>query len=562
MSKNLKDGSIMKNLSLLFAASILYISSCTSGQYTASREYDDVYYSSGDKVQERQTNNNQNNQNQSVTPENSSAQEAIGNDNAIDNQQRFDYNNNQNNNAEQPDYTSTQERDGNTYITNNYYDNDDYYDYTYTSRMRRFNHPCGWSYYDSYYTNSYWYDYNPISYGVSIYLGYNFWHPYQWGPSWGFSIGYGSPWYNPWYSPYYGGGFGFNNGYWNGYQNGYWDGYYAGLYNGTFNPYYYNSYDNYSYYYGPRGGSNALNTSGTIRPVSQLYASVNTDRDKGNKASLNSEAAPFHNPKSIALQPAVSIPDVRDVKTIKSNVDIKGNNNGPSNDPRNPKGNTGTPSNDIKGIKTNPNVNTPIKDPVNVRDNDGKGNVPNQGTGGVKPGRDPKENQNVNPVPSKDPKGNQNSVTAPSTNPVKNNNIKNSTPRNTEPIRSTPSNQNNDDKPVRTPRRNDAYNPPSEAPQNIRNTTDSRDYRSNNNSNSYSNSYEVPQLKGNRKNNEVDPQIQRNEKRSSSVRNNVRPTIQQSVPQPSSQRSPSISAPSRPAEQRSNNNNGGSRQRR
>ena len=68
----------------------------------------------------------------------------------------------------QPDSTSTEvyrSEDGDTYITNyNYYngdnyefeDNDDYYDYEYASRIRRFNRPYyGFGYYDDCYTNYY-----------------------------------------------------------------------------------------------------------------------------------------------------------------------------------------------------------------------------------------------------------------------------------------------------------------------------------------------------------------------------------------------------------------------
>jgi hypothetical protein len=77
---------------------------------------------------------------------------------------------------------------GNTYITN-YYDYDDYYDYAYSSRIRRF-HNCyysGFGYYHNYYTDLYWYNYDPFYYGVSIYYGYPFWYPnyYSYYRPWG-----------------------------------------------------------------------------------------------------------------------------------------------------------------------------------------------------------------------------------------------------------------------------------------------------------------------------------------------------------------------------------------
>lgn len=145
------------------------------------------------------------------------------------------------------------DENGNTYVTNNYY-YDDYYDYAYAARIRRFHSdvPC-WSYYDPYYTNMYWYDRCPSSFGVSIYLGYNWcWPSIYVRPYWnscgycscGFSFAWG--WNGCHCGGWYGPGWAYNsywNGYHNGYRNGYNDGYYAG--------YYHNNYDrNRSYTYG------------------------------------------------------------------------------------------------------------------------------------------------------------------------------------------------------------------------------------------------------------------------------------------------------------------------
>ena len=82
-----------------------------------------------------------------------------------------------------PAYSSSEtytDGGGTTYVTNNYYyDSDDYYDYAYTARIRRFHSPTyySWSYYDPYYTNLYWYDCYPGNWGVSIYLGYDWCWP-------------------------------------------------------------------------------------------------------------------------------------------------------------------------------------------------------------------------------------------------------------------------------------------------------------------------------------------------------------------------------------------------
>jgi len=188
--------------------------------------------------------------------------------------------------------------DANPYYQDPSFNSDDYYDYQYASRIRRFDNPIyGAGYYDNYYTNSYWYNQNPYMYGTSIYNSYNWLMPsnqfgyYSNGISLG--LGYSSYYGNPYYgsgscwnngwgynNPYYGYGYnpyGYNPymaGYYNGYNNGYYSGYYGYPYgysswnNGGWG--YFNSYDVNSGYsqmtYGVRGsngGSNSpRNTSG------------------------------------------------------------------------------------------------------------------------------------------------------------------------------------------------------------------------------------------------------------------------------------------------------------
>jgi hypothetical protein len=160
--------------------------------------------------------------------------------------------------------------EGNTYVTNNYYDED--YDYIYASRINRFHRPIyGFGYYDPFYTNMYWYNNDPFYFGTSIYAnwGWNNWYsPWGWN-SWGWGVGFNSWGFNSWgygggwgYSPYcYGGGLGYGwNGYSSGYNHGYWNGYYDGLAYGNG---YYNTYDqNSGIYYGHRGGSAGTSGSG------------------------------------------------------------------------------------------------------------------------------------------------------------------------------------------------------------------------------------------------------------------------------------------------------------
>lgn len=207
-----------------------------------------------------------------------------------------------------------QKDDANPYYKDREFKYDDYYDYEYATRVKRFNNNInGLGYYDNYYTNSYWYNKNPYNYGVSVYNGYSWWgssyNSYSYNPSanfynnngWGCNSGFGYNGYNPYMgnnmqgynngfnsgflsynygygnqygygNPYgygnsfgYGSSFGFGNyGYGNPYSYG---GY--GYNNGFNNPYngwgYYNSKDNNSSYtYGPRsshGGGNSHRTS-------------------------------------------------------------------------------------------------------------------------------------------------------------------------------------------------------------------------------------------------------------------------------------------------------------
>ena len=176
---------------------------------------------------------------------------------------------------------------GDTYITNNYYDNDDYYDFKYSSRIKRFhsNYYLN-SYYSDYYTNLYWYDYDPYDWGISIYFGYNFWDPYYYMP-WYSPHYYG--WYdwrwnnwNRWYywnyDPYsywgYYPHYGWN--YWNHgwYGNGYWSGYGGG---GYWNKPYYNSYDKNSGFYADHRNSLGGNISrnNNYRTFGDKYNDIN-----------------------------------------------------------------------------------------------------------------------------------------------------------------------------------------------------------------------------------------------------------------------------------------------
>ena len=173
----------MKKLVFLsvFALAIL----ATSCKLESLTYYDDIYSSSTDAqyVRPNPTSSNYSNSNAAPNNANNSYNNAANSNNYNNN-----YNNNSNNNnvtyyydeetglyydANSNTYydpntgnyysgtssnsNSYSDGNGNTYITNNYYfDDDSYYDYYYTSRIRRFHSCCdyGWSYYDPYFTRS------------------------------------------------------------------------------------------------------------------------------------------------------------------------------------------------------------------------------------------------------------------------------------------------------------------------------------------------------------------------------------------------------------------------
>lgn len=150
---------------------------------------------------------------------------------------------------------------------------EDYYDYEYASRLKRFHsYNPGLGYYDDWYTNQWYYNSYPYSWNNSIYgPGFNSFCCNSWNSSWnstgmgglyspgfgwsyGFSFGLGwgyqpygySSFYNPWYwnNPWYGNNYG-------------WGGYYGYPY---WNNLYYNPYDVNTYHFGPRGNAGGSNS--------------------------------------------------------------------------------------------------------------------------------------------------------------------------------------------------------------------------------------------------------------------------------------------------------------
>ena len=85
-------------------------------------------------------------------------------------------------------------------VVNNYYDD---YDYYFSSRINRFHRSySSFNYYAPVFTDSYWYNYQPYSWGISIYGGSGFGSAYYNYPVYNYGYGYGS--YYGGYDPYYG----------------------------------------------------------------------------------------------------------------------------------------------------------------------------------------------------------------------------------------------------------------------------------------------------------------------------------------------------------------------
>jgi hypothetical protein len=205
--------------------------------------------------------------------------------------------------------------EANPYYKDPSFNQDDYYDYQYASRVRRFSNPVyGAGYYDNYYTNQYYYNQNPACYGSSIYSSYSYWMPsnqfnnYSNGLS--FCLSSGNYWgngYNPYgYNPY--GYNGYNNGYYNGYNNGY----YNGLYGYGYNPYGYNGYG-----YNPYGFNN-FNNGGwgyfNSHDVNSGYSTYGVRGSNGGSNSPRSTSGGMAVPSDLNGERGKFIKDMQEVQ--------------------------------------------------------------------------------------------------------------------------------------------------------------------------------------------------------------------------------------------------------
>mgnify|MGYP006872990097 CR=1 FL=1 len=280
-------------------------------------------------------------------------------------------------------YTET-DAQGNTYITNNYYfDEDNYYDYAYTARLRRFysGYAYDWSYYDPYFTNQYWYTYNPGCWGVSIYYGYNFW------------------WNDPWYRPYYYTPHYYSHGlHWGwGWETPHFA-YHARPHSPSPRPnfafrrddfrgsHYHNNFDrNYSYNYGHRtsvkGGVNAVNrevvrTNGGQKRSSAGETKSFTDRYENSMATMiNNRSGVQHSISGGGVGNARTTTATNSANIVGNRSSINGNNNvNRVNSTANPQSTTtrSTINNNENRTIVNSNNNVRIVEPT-INNNRSKG---------------------------------------------------------------------------------------------------------------------------------------------------------------------------------------------
>jgi hypothetical protein len=264
----------MKTHAMLSVITLLIMAGCSSAYHTA-QVTDDVYYTPGVVRPGAQ-------QEQAIAAEPAyQAAKAVERTQTADTGYEAEASNGVTYYMQEPEVSSpatSTYMDEEGIIINNYYYGD-YYDYAYSSRIRRFYRPYASvsSYYDPFFTNMFWYNYDPFYSGVSIYLGYGaipmYYPGYYWSPYTSYfgmaPFGFPSMW-----SHYY-----FGSSYWYGFQSGYYAGYHT-RYWGT--PYYYmyNSFDRSHWYYtdsnthyGPDSYRGGTTSTGRRRDVSSRETS-------------------------------------------------------------------------------------------------------------------------------------------------------------------------------------------------------------------------------------------------------------------------------------------------
>jgi hypothetical protein len=223
----------MKTFAKLSILIPLFLTAC-SGTYQTAKVHDDIYFSPSNAEKIAESAPESNVTAIEITPSNESQPAGSYSDSFSENKINYQENadNQQYEYLDEPIKSDTYyDEDGNLVI-NNYYMDGYHHDYYYESRIRRFHRNWAhFGYYDPFFTNSYWYNYNPYYIGSSIYMGYDPFFSFGYFPGSYYSWGY-----RPWAWAHYGYGWGYGNpwglygnyyGYNAGYHRGYWDSYYG-----------------------------------------------------------------------------------------------------------------------------------------------------------------------------------------------------------------------------------------------------------------------------------------------------------------------------------------------
>ncbi len=221
----------------------LFLTAC-SGTYQTARVHDDIYFSPSNAEMIAENAPEKNVTAIEIITDDASQPASSYNDNYSEDKMAYqeDSGNHQYEYIDEPIESDSYYDENGNLVINNYYLDGYHHDYFYESRIRRFHRNwVHFGYYDPYFTNMYWYNYDPFFYGSSIYMGYDPFFSFGYYPGSYYSWGY-----RPWAWAHYGYGWGYGNpwgmygnyyGYNAGYHRGYWDSYYGYNYYG-FGAYY------------------------------------------------------------------------------------------------------------------------------------------------------------------------------------------------------------------------------------------------------------------------------------------------------------------------------------
>ena len=260
--------------------------------------------------------------------------------------------------------------DGATVTVNNYYGD---YDYFYSSRISRFHRSyTSFNYYAPVFTETYWYNYQPYTWGISIYGGGGFGYGFSTGyPVYGYNYGYNRGWYEPYFS---------NSFFW-GYAPVYYNYWYA--------PAVVNVRPGYNwhapYYYGSNGhGEHHNHYNDYYRPANTSYGyypSGNKSNNSGN-VSRRETATPGNNTSGSDtrryLRPSKDR-RVADDGNTGNNGNNTGNNNGNNSNNSNNSNNTNNGNNNNSVDNGNRSNNTNNGNNNNSVDNGNRSNNTNNG---------------------------------------------------------------------------------------------------------------------------------------------------------------------------------------